>query len=933
MSCSHIQAVLAGLLIVVLSQVCRGQTIEIQNASFENASGGGHTGAEAAAPSGWLWSTPETNVSPDTGYPYATLVENGVIAGKDGNNYLAVKAALPGGGVPQGVTVFAWVPSVALGTYQEDTVYTLRVAQASSTGDTHSFGAIALLADGQIAASRATCFADLRSGGVTAFQDCEVILDTNLHPQFVGRTISARLMYQGEAGAQYVPYAYFDNVRLVTAPSPLVDIRNASFENAAGGTHTGVEAAPVSSWLWSTPETNVSPGTGYPYATSVDTAAYPGKHGNHFLTVKVAVPNDGVPAGTTVSAWVPSETLGTYQPDTLYTLTVAQTAGSTQPESCGTIALLADDVIVASRATSFSVLRGEGAVFHDYQVTLDTIAHPELVGRPLRVRLMYQGQANARYVQYAYFDHVRLRTDLLDPYNHNGWDNVVVTPPDPNPQLGMNLAGWDTEQPCVDLFRMGRLWISHRIGETVWGSGPALDLDQHGWVRMLEPDCYVETILGVMGAGAEHYPSGDYTVLYEGEGQMTFSSNATIVDASQPGRILLHVDSTLGSLRLNITQTNPANYIRNIHVIMPGRENTWQTDHWRADFLQRWAGVACFRFMDWGRTNNSPIVRWSDRPTLDDSVFRLHHGVPLEMMIDLCNRQHINPWFCMPHQADDDFIRQYATMVRDNLDPNLKIHIEYSNEVWNTGFQQNAYAQQKAVELGLGGSSSEGACLFYVQRAVEIFKIWEEVFGGKDRLARVLAWQAASDPNVWLDGLLLANTQPGDVDVLAIAPYMSFTIPATSNDPGVPSAEQVAAWSVDQVLDYVERTALPNSILWISRARGVADKYGMYLVAYESGQHLVGVYGGENNDALTALLQQANAHPRMGQLYTDYYNAWRNGGGDLMCAFDSMSAWTKWGSWGLLQYTDDDPAAGPKFMSTMRWALSLGQPVNVPWAP
>jgi hypothetical protein len=50
--------------------------------------------------------------------------------------------------------------------------------------------------------------------------------------------------------------------------------------------------------------------------------------------------------------------------------------------------------------------------------------------------------------------------------------------------------------------------------------------------------------------------------------------------------------------------------------------------------------------------------------------------------------------------------------------------------------------------------------------------------------------------------------------------------------------------------------------------------------------------------------------------------------GDLFCNFSSVGAWSKWGSWGLLQFYDDDPARSPKFMATMRWAKNLGQPVR-----
>ena len=110
----------------------------------------------------------------------------------------------------------------------------------------------------------------------------------------------------------------------------------------------------------------------------------------------------------------------------------------------------------------------------------------------------------------------------------------------------------------------------------------------------------------------------------------------------------------------------------------------------------------------------------------------------------------------------------------------------------------------------------------------------------------------------------------------------------------------------------------------------VADTFGLSLVAYEGGQHLVGIQGGENIDAMTARFHEANAHPAMGALYRKYLVAWMACGGDLFCHFSSVGQWSKWGSWGSLQYADEDPAQSPKFTAMMTWAKQRGQNVAVP---
>lgn len=489
------------------------------------------------------------------------------------------------------------------------------------------------------------------------------------------------------------------------------------------------------------------------------------------------------------------------------------------------------------------------------------------------------------------------------------------------PRLGINLSGlcdWNTELPFVDVFRLSRAWISQKEGGG-WGSGPNLETDERGWVKRLQPGAYAETLMCTMEGG--HYPSGQYTILYEGEG--TIKINGARVISEAPGKLVVDVDSKRGAIFLQLRKTNPENYVRNIRVIMPGFESTYEKEPWRPDFLARWKGVACLRFMDCMDTNGSSIVSWNERPRLD-AANATTQGAPLEWMIDLANRLNADPWFCMPHKANDDYIRQFAQMVKEQLHSNLKVYVEYSNEAWNGGFEQASYVGDQGLALGFAKQKWEAGWRYTAYRSVQIFKIWEEVFGGVQRLVRVLPSQAA---NSYVSKQIVEFQDAyKSADALAIAPYVSFIVSPTGN----PSASEVAGWTVERVLDHAENTALPEAIRWIKEQKVVADQYGLALIAYEAGQHLVGVSGGENNEAMTALFHKANAHPRMGAIYQKYYKAWEQNGGGLLCAFSSVSSWSKWGSWGLLQYDDEDPAQSPKFMATMQWASEQGQNVSLP---
>ena len=93
----------------------------------------------------------------------------------------------------------------------------------------------------------------------------------------------------------------------------------------------------------------------------------------------------------------------------------------------------------------------------------------------------------------------------------------------------------------------------------------------------------------------------------------------------------------------------------------------------------------------------------------------------------------------------------------------------------------------------------------------------------------------------------------------------------------------------------------------------IAQSFGASLLAYEGGQHLAGIQGGENNDQLTALFLAFNRDPRIKQLYLDYLASWKRAGGQLFVHYYDTGKFSKWGSWGALEYNGQTRPAAPKF--------------------
>lgn len=479
------------------------------------------------------------------------------------------------------------------------------------------------------------------------------------------------------------------------------------------------------------------------------------------------------------------------------------------------------------------------------------------------------------------------------------------------PTIGINLAGiadWSTELPFVDVFLNTRAWISQREGDS-WGKGPKLDVDERGWVRFLQKGCFAEVPLCTIDGG--HYPSGIYTVTYEGEGKLEFGNAKVVQDTV--GKIQIEVDSAHGAFWLRIKKTNPDNYLRNIHVYLPGFAEPRQRSQcgaWNPKFLERWRGMKVVRFMDLQQTNNSRLQTWSQRPIISDSVYS-RAGVPLELLCDLANRLEADAWFCVPHAADDDFVRKMAKCLKQNLNQKSKIYLEYSNEVWNGQFEQNRFAAEKGIALKFAQQPWEAAWKYTAYRSVQIFAIFEKEFDGVSRLVRVLPSQAA---NAYVSRQILEFQEAyKQADALAIAPYMSYNIPNET-------ADQVIESGLSGILQYLDSKALPECIRWMQEQKKTADDYNLKLVAYEAGQHCVGLWGANDKEELNQLLYAANRSTKMGELYEKYFDAWKRIGGDSLCCFSSVGKWSKYGSWGLIEYLDEDPNAIPKCQRVLKTA-------------
>lgn len=486
--------------------------------------------------------------------------------------------------------------------------------------------------------------------------------------------------------------------------------------------------------------------------------------------------------------------------------------------------------------------------------------------------------------------------------------------------VGINLGSIKNYTPSwafVDRMKFAKEWIPYDHGSYDFSSGedvPDSFYDDDGYPLVvpfdIDGDGPIEpqAVRTLLFRDFENYPSGEYTLLFDGTGtiELDYDADGVFTDSGVEHTFEISTPSTSGLL-LSITESSEDDPITNIRVIMPGYKENYDTQIFHDTFLERLEGFEVIRFMDWGHTNNSEVVSWSEVITPSYYTQDSDSGVAPHYMIELANRLDADPWICIPHKADDTYVQELANLIDTELDSSRKVYIEYSNELWNFGFSQTGDIQQLGIDEGLSSSETYARLYYHAKRSAEIFTIFEDTIG-LDRLVRVIAGQAA---NSWIGSKVLESlydTYNSEADVYAIAPYFGGGVAGDIIDDG-----DEDTITIDEIIELVRESIYSNSAVWIEDNKELADLYDIPMVSYEGGQHLVGVGTDVDNTTMNEKLIAANRDSSMKDLYIEMYHIWEQKGGALFTFFNNIEIPTKWGSWGILEYQDQPEDEAPKY--------------------
>ncbi len=175
-------------------------------------------------------------------------------------------------------------------------------------------------------------------------------------------------------------------------------------------------------------------------------------------------------------------------------------------------------------------------------------------------------------------------------------------------------------------------------------------------------------------------------------------------------------------------------------------------------------------------TNNIPAyvngalnsIDWSQRrlPTefSQKDTYNGVVGMSWEYMIELANETNTDMWIDIPGPATDDYVAGLANLIKDGdtvdgvsypgLNPNLKVYLAYSNEVWGgipANLQYNAAAAQAEIDAGGSALNNDGTTNLYtlagrryLERTMQITDIFRSVLGADPTYSKIrplINWQ------------------------------------------------------------------------------------------------------------------------------------------------------------------------------------------------
>ncbi|MDX2111304.1 MAG: putative Ig domain-containing protein [Verrucomicrobiota bacterium] len=445
-----------------------------------------------------------------------------------------------------------------------------------------------------------------------------------------------------------------------------------------------------------------------------------------------------------------------------------------------------------------------------------------------------------------------------------------VTETDPTKHyMGMNpnfQTTWSADRAFVDLANTSRVT---KLND--WNTEPPRD--QSGYpttdFRWIFEEGYSQV--------------GVYKLSFTGQATMPSTSNAAMtsvvydsVNNRTTADVTVSTANTIAFIEFNATKRTAGSAtntgITGIKLIRPG----YPTDGsvvYTTDFLNQLRRTHVFRSMNWTLANTNHMVSWDERirPDIFCQTLPGHYGaVALEHLIRVANDTNNDLWVCMPVHCDADVVTKTIQMVlygSDGTNPftspqispvypplaaNLKLYIEFGNEIWNgfgPGFENYGMVKDAAdairlsssphpIKLNDAGDSDQYvmAGRYWAWRATEISKSCRAA-SPTDFMTRVRPVLMCQQGGGWLDKMIpFINNYYGtgkDGTGSHTVSYYFYGLGGTSYVYGNDDA-YVANGNTSAFIQSIDLPTLATALKWEAM---YARSEGIKHILYEGGPH------------------------------------------------------------------------------------------------
>lgn len=387
----------------------------------------------------------------------------------------------------------------------------------------------------------------------------------------------------------------------------------------------------------------------------------------------------------------------------------------------------------------------------------------------------------------------------------------------------------------------GNPWTNRLASLEVRGD-PAIPRTPEGWpVPTGSQVAYLLT-----DTGERPTPPGEYVLSYVGSGDVRMSDrgiNGPKLDPKPPdftpeagvpsGQRYVVKEGHVGGVQVEVRNSDPADPVKDV-MFAPESDGHWTIEEaWTSPLAGRASTV---RFLGWTRLESDMKydaagnyvprevkLTPKDVPLLSNAV--LFGDAPPNLTTELASVVIATPWLCVIDGAESGYYQKYAERLRFSVVDT--VILEYSNETWNSVFDQCHRIMRRAKAAGISASRQ------YAREALACFRIFKLVLG--DRFRGVLACHLANS-NVAAEILDEASKAADFKELVhAIAPS-GYWYP-TIVPPAKPTVAELVADCATQI-DTTYRRQLTDH-------KALADRYGVELYCYEWGFHPPGKHSGD----------------------------------------------------------------------------------------